>query len=161
KWLIGPEQAWGADFVPANASALRDFNGVHHDQMKKVVGQAHLPANSLVLVDDCPNWQCYGSLFWLNTPQLDGNVVYARLTGQKDDLAQVLAAFPDRFVYEADYDRKTIKPFAPEPGGEVDQAIRAKDVKLTPSLAPAEFAQAGGLERDVIRRADMTRIAEL
>jgi hypothetical protein len=108
-WLFGSQPGWSADFVPNTADALRPFNGMD-DRMEDAIEQAGILPNSLVLVDECSNWQCYGSVFWHNRPSLDGDVVYARLLPDEAQLAQLLAAFEDRYVYEADFNRGVIVP---------------------------------------------------
>jgi hypothetical protein len=127
RWLSGTGHRWSADFVPAQTSDLRRFNGIN-PAMLRVVRKAHLPANSLVLVDPCPSWQCYGSVFWLNEPGLDGHTVFAVfLPSELDTIAK---AFPDRLVYQANYDALTIEPFRRGSRGSEGPALRAGDITV-------------------------------
>ena len=64
---------------------------------------------ALVLVDRCPGWWCYGSVFWTNTPDLDGDIVWARRLNAETDLF-VLDAFEGRSLYIANYNAGTIEP---------------------------------------------------
>jgi Dolichyl-phosphate-mannose-protein mannosyltransferase len=113
RWVSGTGPQWGTDFVPGQASELRPFNGVD-PAMLDAVAKANLPANSLVLVKPCPNWQCYGSVFWLNEPSLDGPTVFAQFL--PSELESLVKAFPDRLVYTADYWTRSVQPFPPRPG---------------------------------------------
>jgi 4-amino-4-deoxy-L-arabinose transferase-like glycosyltransferase len=99
-WLLGRNDSWTDLFVPAKASDLKGFNFID-DRLTKLVDNAHLH-NALVLVaDDCEGWQCYGSVFWLNEPALNGDVVYAKDVADKR--ADLLKAYPNRLVYSARY----------------------------------------------------------
>jgi hypothetical protein len=100
--------------MPVNAQELRSFNAVD-DRFAKIVDRAHLH-NALVLMQGCPNWQCYGGVFWTQAPALDSNIIYAR--DLPDEQRIVLAAFPDRQVYIGDWNARTLFPFGagPSPG---------------------------------------------
>jgi hypothetical protein len=113
-WLLGQHTTWKANFVPEDAQALRGFLGVD-DRIERLVEQQHLH-NALVLVENCREFQCYGSVFARNSPKLDGDIVYA-----KDIAAQreaIVAAFPGREVYVAKYSRPSLQPYqaGPVPG---------------------------------------------
>lgn len=118
-WLRGDSADWRSDHVPRHAQDLRRFNGVD-DRLVREIRDAGLE-NALVLVDECPQWWCFGSVAWMNSPWLDGDVVIARyLDDHVDDL---LAAFPDRDVYRAAYtDPPVLESYDPQaaPGPEDD-----------------------------------------
>jgi hypothetical protein len=67
-------------------------------------------SNALVLVEACPGYTgfgCYGSVFWRNTPDLDGDIVYARdIVALR---AEIIAAFPGRDVYVAKYTQPSLQ----------------------------------------------------
>jgi len=84
----------GFNDADARLAGLAEKQGVHH---------------ALVFVRDCPHWQCYGTVFWRNTPGLDGDVVWARDLGVEPDRA-LLKEFPGRQAYLADYLRPAIVP---------------------------------------------------
>ncbi len=108
-WLLGQHPTWRADFVPEQASAMRGYLGVD-DRIPRLVEQQHLH-NALVLVEDCPEFQCYGSVFWRNSPALDGDIVYAKdIVLQRD---AITAAFPGRAVYVARYHTPSLEPIRP------------------------------------------------
>ncbi len=154
-WLRGDGGNWSADFVPHNARSLKAFNGID-ERLVRRVEDAHLQ-DALVLVQDCPNWQCYGNVFWLNSPWLDGPVVYARRqAGHEAETAKTLARFPERVVYEAIYASATLNPIAADGtairGG---AATRARDIVLA-LPAPAEVVSTtGAADRDRRRRLDV------
>jgi hypothetical protein len=99
-WLFGEEEGGESDFVPDRAAELKGFNGAD-DRLLKLVNDANLD-NALVFVEPCEQWQCYGTVFWLNSPDLDGDIVYAR--DLFEERATVIQLYPGRSVYEATYD---------------------------------------------------------
>lgn len=125
RWLRGPPAAWASDIAPGDAAQMRDFNGIN-TRLLDIVRSAHLD-NALVLVKDCPNWQCFGNVYWLNSPFLDGRIVFARDTGNGKELAALFNRFPDRKVYLADYQAPTLTPI-----------LGARELIRSRSLAMAE-----------------------
>jgi hypothetical protein len=111
RWLRGDGGLWRVDAMPTHAQELKSFNAVD-DRFAGVVDAAHLH-HALVLMRGCPNWQCYGGVFWTNSPTLDGNIVYSRdVEGEE---RTVLAAFPDRQVYIGDWNARTLFPYGAQP----------------------------------------------
>ena len=113
-WLLGKEEGWRVGSVPVRAASLQGLFGVD-DRLVKLIDDANLD-NALILVEDCPRgWQgqqCYTSVFWMNSPMLDGDVVIARdVEGRR---AELLRAFPDRAVYLATYRPPTLVALAQE-----------------------------------------------
>ena len=111
-WLLGERQDWDATFVPERAESLRGLFGVD-DRLVVLVDEAQLE-NALVLVENCglgTGWNCYGSVAWLNSPMLDGDVVFAR--DLKDRRDEILRAFPGRDVYIATFTTPSIVPYEP------------------------------------------------
>ena len=78
------------------------------DRLVELVEEADL-SNALVLVERCPNWWCYGSVFWMNSPTLDGDVVFARDLAERRE--ELFRAFPDREVYQGTYTNPSLRPF--------------------------------------------------
>lgn len=95
----GADTTWQGDFAPFKAEELRGFNGIN-DQLTRQIDDLHLH-NALVIVGECSGWQCYGNVDWLNSPWLDGDIIYARDVPARN--ADLLKAFPDRLVYYARY----------------------------------------------------------
>ncbi len=112
-WLLGRHEGWSATSVPENAAALRGYDRVD-DRMQVLLDQAVLD-NALVLVEPCLDWECYGSVFWMNTPSLDGNIVFARNLPEHNQA--LFQAFSDRGVYVADYAARTLVPFGESGAG--------------------------------------------
>jgi hypothetical protein len=127
-WMLGQRPSWNVAYVPARPAELRGFNRVD-DRLARFVSHAELQ-HALVLVNGCPHWECYGSVFWRNSPDLAGEVVYARRPSEGGELVKLLAAFPDRLVYVADYSAQSLTTYgtdAPpgtglEPGAEAPLA---------------------------------------
>ena len=168
-WLLGNEVSWQATFVPNQATSLQGFNGMD-DRLVELVNDAGLE-NALVLVDGtCPNWQCYGSVFWLNSPALDGDVVFAR--DLEEYRAELLQAFPDRAVYAATYNALSLVPFSPtpslsgtgeaeEPSAPIAREIALPTPTLTPTPPPPPTANPlDAVQRDEERRRDLATITE-
>jgi 4-amino-4-deoxy-L-arabinose transferase-like glycosyltransferase len=152
-WLLGHQRSWVDEFIPERASAIEGFNRVD-DRLVDLVEEADLE-NALVLVQaDCNGWQCYGSVFWLNSPYLDGDVVFARNIPERQ--GELFEAYPDRLVYVAEYSPvASLAPFGNTPPREGEPAPRASDIDVprptpTPTPDPGE-----AVERDEQRIADL------
>ncbi|MCI0778041.1 MAG: glycosyltransferase family 39 protein, partial [Chloroflexi bacterium] len=108
---FGQRQAWRGDgittFTPAEASQLEGFNFTDR-RLADLAADMELE-DALVFVEDCGQWFCYGSVFWNNSPGLEGDVVWAELKQTQGDLA-VLEHYPDRDVYIANYFGRSISP---------------------------------------------------
>jgi len=162
-WLLSRHVGWRADFVPETAVALQSFNGAD-DRLIKTIEDANLK-NALVLVDECPTWQCYGTVAWINSPTLDGDYVIAR--NMPVHLAELFRAYPDRVVYVATYATPALAPYGFSaqsaigvPLSRFPPAPRAKDLRLptpTPTVTPEGGANSPA--RDERRRQDLVIIA--
>jgi hypothetical protein len=158
-WLRGDAKPWRIDLMPARAKDLRSFNGAN-DRFAKTVDAAHLH-DALVLMQLCPNWQCYGSVFWMNSPTLDGNIVYARNVDSERQL--LFARYPDRQVYVGDWATYTLYPYGFTPPASatpssVPTAQRARDIAPPPTSTPAPTPTvdaAAAARRDASRRSDL------
>jgi 4-amino-4-deoxy-L-arabinose transferase-like glycosyltransferase len=106
-WMIGRRDAWsGIPSTPQKMSMLEGFNSADRRLLDRA-DEMDLE-NALVLVEDCTHWWCYGSVFWTNSPDLDGDIVWAERAGA--DLDQLLLeSFEGRDLYVADYDAGTIR----------------------------------------------------
>ena len=113
-------------------------------------------------------WQCYGSVFWLNDPGLDGNVVYAQ--DSPSLRADILAAFPDRDVYFARYRGEVLlEPYTLDRartghdpiGSSEDELVTAKDLlAVLPPVTPTPTFSAEEIPiRDEQRRRDLSAVS--
>jgi 4-amino-4-deoxy-L-arabinose transferase-like glycosyltransferase len=166
-WLLGRNIRYHvfASMIPESAQSLKGWNDID-DRLQKKIDDAHLH-HALVLMEPC-FWQCYGSVFWLNDPGLDGNVVYAQ--DSPSVRADVLAAFPDRDVYFARYRGEVVlEPFtldrgrtghdpAGDAGGELVTARELLAVLPPVTPAPAYPAEGYAL-RDEQRRRDLSVVS--
>jgi hypothetical protein len=101
--------------LPAKPAELRDMNAVRNSLAG--LAQAQHLDNALVLVAS-PTWQCFGSVFWLNTPDFDGRLLWAKDLGERNQ--ETIAAFPGRDVYRATC-APSLEPYLPPaPGGPAD-----------------------------------------
>jgi hypothetical protein len=152
-------EPWRVFGVPRSAAALASEDlypsggrnsgfGYLDGRAQGVVNDADLE-NALVLVQqDCPGtaWYCYGSVFWRNAPDLDGNVVYARYLVNR--LPELFAQYPDRSVYVLSYTYGDLVPYggqtrtnqnAPRQGVEPDDVPVAAEI-TPPVLTPTPTA---------------------
>jgi hypothetical protein len=149
-WMLGEHEAWPhIEYVPTKVSELKDFNSVNPGLLDEVERQELHDA--LVLVKPCAPWWCYGSVFWKNSPDLDSDIVYARDLGPEKNAA-LIADFPDRSVYLADYDQKSIEPYSVSAQAPSPTAAPPTPV---PTINPAEISQ-----RDSQRQQDVKRIGD-
>jgi len=113
-WVLGRHyDAPRIDYVPRAIEDLKGFNGAD-DRLSVKVKEMGLH-NALVLVKGCTNWQCYGPVFWRNDPDFNGDIVYAKdLSPERT--AEVIASYPGRQVYLAEYSPTTIVPYEPPLG---------------------------------------------
>jgi hypothetical protein len=117
-WMLGKRDAWpGITFVPQRISELDGFNYTDGRLLDRAE-ELNLK-NALVLVEFCRQWWCYGSVFWTNSPDLDGDIVWIERQRTADDL-RMLEYFEGRSLYLADYGASTIRPVTEE---EVASAI--------------------------------------
>jgi len=159
-WLLGNHTTWRDEFVPNRAAALERFNNMD-DRIVELVQEKDL-GPALVLVQDCYTWQCYGSVFWLNNPTLDADVVYARDIPERR--GELFAAYPNRYVYVVTYTPATLSPFG-QTGPVIvsngtPNAPRATDIDIptpTPTTAPVV---PNPEERDQQRVDDLATIAD-
>jgi Dolichyl-phosphate-mannose-protein mannosyltransferase len=106
-WVLGRRSLYPQmTFVPRDVGELRGFN--HTDARLLRLAEARGVHRSVVFVRECPDWWCYGSVFWTNSPALEGDIVWARDLGRKSDAKLLAASFPGRSAYVADYNLRTI-----------------------------------------------------
>jgi hypothetical protein len=108
-WLLNWRQTEDS-FVPQGAAAVDGVFGVDN-RLSKLADDADLD-HALVLVQ-CPGgtW-CYAPVMVRNSADFDGDVVWALyLEGRNHE---IIAAFPGRTVYVANFDQASIQPYEPE-----------------------------------------------
>ena len=153
-WLFGQSETWSgagvALFTPTNASQLEGFNFTDR-RLPDLADEMDLE-NALIFVDNCPHWWCYGSVFWLNSPTLDGDIVWAEFQGNADDL-EVLAIYDDRRLYVANYGFGTIR------SARKDEIVRDVEERIAAAAEPAPPTDSRTpAERDQIRREDLETV---
>ena len=153
---FGQREAWGGEgittFTPAKASQIEGFNFTD-SRLVDLADDMELE-DALVFVEDCGQWYCYGSVFWRNSPALDGNVVWAELKETQDDIA-VLGYFPNRDVYIANYFARSITP-----ASIADISSRLENVAAEERRDVINSLTTSPAERDLIRAGDLERVRE-
>lgn len=169
RWLFGDAQHWRVDQMPARARDMRKYNGAD-DRLITLVRDMKLH-NALVLTKPCSNWQCIGTVFWLNSTTFDGDIVYAKDLPAKN--AEVFEKYPDREVYSATYLPPSIVPFGatPEAGATASVAEvpppKAGDIPrptAVPTKAPEPTSTPdpqAAAKRDEQRRRDLLVVVDL
>ena len=110
-WMLGKHfETARNDYAPRTISELKGFNGAD-DRLLRKVDEMGLH-DALVLVRACSNWQCYGTVFWKNDTDFDGDIVFAR---DLPSIRGALVSYLDRKIYLADYGAGTIIPYDPFP----------------------------------------------
>jgi hypothetical protein len=114
-WLLGWAEPYDAPSVPYTASGIKGIFEVD-GRLNELADDTQL-TNALVLVKPCgffTSGHCYGSVFLRNSIEFDGEVVWARYVEGYND--EIIAAFPGRSVYVANWDGKAaIEPYQPPP----------------------------------------------
>jgi len=112
-WILGKHHETGrSDYAPRTISELKSFNGADNRLLQRA--QEMDLHNALVLVKTCFNWQCYGTVFWKNAWDFNGDIIYARDVPQMLT-PEALAPYSNRQVYLADYIAGIIVPYEPPP----------------------------------------------
>jgi len=156
-WLLGQRNAWGDEeigvhtFTPESAADLEGFNFTDDRLLEEAVKRdIH---NALIFVDYCPQWWCYGSVFWTNSPELDTDIVWAERQESEDDLV-LLEIYGDREIYEASFARRTISETTPEQVlARVEERQEEEPTAVPPSVTTTPE------ERDAQRKADLEEFA--
>ena len=153
-WLFGQRETWtGAGvslFTPSEAADLEGFNFTDRRLADKAEEQGI--DNALVFVENCPHWWCYGSVFWLNSPDLDGSIVWAEFQGNEDDL-EILDIYDDRKLYVANFGFDTIRRASKE---EIVRDVEERMAEAADPVPPSD--QRTPAERDQIRREDLEAV---
>ena len=160
-WLLGRHTTWFDEFTPKKAVALRNFNNTNNG-IAKLVTEAGLH-DALVMVQECQTWQCYGSVFWLNDPDLNGDIVYAKDMPQH--YGELFAAYPGRYVYIAQYSPSAaLRPFGTAGAVVITNgtpnAPLARDISVPTPIATAAPSVPNPEQRDQQRVDDLATIAD-
>ncbi len=160
RWLRTNDVPWKVDAMPSNANQLRRFNKVDETLLRGAQGADLHNALLLTTGETCYDWPCYASLFWLNAPRLDGDVVYARDLPSRN--LALFAAFPDRKVYVIEGPAGIVAAYgdstdAPHSREALAAAPYARDISEAEIVKPP--ASAGADKRDAQRVADLAEIA--
>ena len=112
-WMLGKHfDIERTDFMPRTISELKGFNGAD-GRLLQAADKMHIH-NALILVAPCGNWQCYGTVFWKNSPDFNGDIIWAKDVPEMR-YAATLDKYAGRKIYLADYGAGTIIPYEPPP----------------------------------------------
>jgi hypothetical protein len=111
-WMFQKTDLWPQiEFTPRKIKELEGFNSTDA-RLLDAASDMNLH-DALILVEPCPQWWCYGSVFWANNVTLDGDVVWAKRLGDENDV-KLLEHYKGRKLYVADYNTGTIRPTTEE-----------------------------------------------
>ncbi|MGA2286452.1 MAG: glycosyltransferase family 39 protein [Dehalococcoidia bacterium] len=112
-WMLGKHyDIMRNDFMPRTISELKGFNGAD-GRLLQAADDMNIH-NALILVAPCNNWQCYGTVFWKNSPDFNGDIIWAKDVPEMR-YAATLDKYAGRKIYLADYGADTIVPYEPPP----------------------------------------------
>ena len=114
-WIFGLNKNWTELDVPQVQNNLTEVGFIYafDDRLLKLEEQLK-PKNALILVKACGRYNgfgCYNTVFDRNSVNFDGNVVWAQYDEKTN--AAVVAAFPGRTVYVANFDESSIIKYQP------------------------------------------------
>jgi hypothetical protein len=162
-WMLERRDAFPPiEFVPAKISDLEGFNNVDPRLLDRA-DELDLE-NALILVEPCAPWWCYGSVFWTNNVDRDGNIVWAKRLGTADDLT-LIDFYEGRNLYLADYGAETIRPatrdeiagLVPTPSEPVAPTPTEGPAGPTPTPGPPDETAE---ERDAVRKEHLEQIRQ-
>ena len=102
-WLV---REYCQAYVPWIVREHQIYNEI--DARIPMMVKEHNVHNAIVFVKPEGQWQNYGSVFALNSPRFDSDVIYVKDLGRKKN-QKVLDAFPGRGCYFADYQKRKFR----------------------------------------------------
>jgi hypothetical protein len=108
-WILGKQKLSEnlIYFTPSTIQELKGFNFADARLIQEAKRQNLHQA--LIFIKECGSWWCYGSVSNENTTNFDGDIIWARDLGPKNQ--ELIDLYPERKVFIADYYQKTIEPF--------------------------------------------------
>lgn len=107
QWISRSGALYDFSFTPRNVFNLKGFNSVSGEMLDRIrKGGIH---NAIVFAEG-REWWCYGSLFSLNSPFLDSDVIVAHDLGPEVN-KKVVAAFPGRKLYRVNVRTKELREY--------------------------------------------------
>jgi RsiW-degrading membrane proteinase PrsW (M82 family) len=111
-WLLGwHEDEWTELDVPQVQASVRQIAFIYGFDNRLIELERELkPRDALILVKPCGNYNsfaCYNTVFDRNSVNFDGSVLWARYMPELNE--ELIAAYPGRTVYVADFDESTIR----------------------------------------------------
>jgi hypothetical protein len=109
EWLSRSGRLLGIIFMPNNVYQMKGFNHVSGEALSKIRDRGiH---NALVFFEDQDwLWWYYGSVFTMNSPFLDSDIIVARDLGPQEN-PKVIAAFPGRSLYRVNVKRGVVRDY--------------------------------------------------
>jgi len=100
----------------------------------------HKVHNAIVFVNPEGQWQNYGSVFALNSPRFDSDVIYVKALGREKN-QKVLDAFPGRSCYFTDYQKRELRAMSEE--GEKEEGEEEYPLDETTGVSDEEIGNEG------------------
>lgn len=105
-WIFNKTPLWHIINTPSTIWGLRGFNQVD-SRLLNIVKKAKIE-NALIFIKPCSHWWCDAPHIALNTPDFEGNIVWAKDRGEKN--IELIKTYPGRRYYKADYETVSIQP---------------------------------------------------
>jgi dolichyl-phosphate-mannose-protein mannosyltransferase len=115
-WLFGWNKDWLTAEVPevqSNVNDLHDIWGLNN-RLQELADEMGIKENALVLVRPCAYsfHSCYDTVFNENSVDFNGDIVWAHYVPELNE--SLIAAYPERKVYVANWDPVWIVPYEAE-----------------------------------------------
>lgn len=107
RWLGRGSPLYDFSFTPRNVYNLKGFNSVSGEMADRIKKSG---IHDALIFAEGPEWWCYGSLFSLNSPFLDTDVIVAHDLGPEIN-KKVIDAFPGRKPYRVNVRTKDLKGY--------------------------------------------------
>jgi hypothetical protein len=115
-WLFGWNKNWVSADVPEVQSDVNDLHDIWglNNRLLNLAAEMDIKENALVLVRPCAYsfHSCYDTVFNQNSVDFDGDVVWAHYVPELNE--RLIAAYPGRNVYVANWDPVFIVPYESE-----------------------------------------------
>lgn len=109
-WVFKAKPLWSLVNTPSSIQEFKNFNDVNTRLIDETVRRGIHGA--LIFVKPCSQWWCDAIPVSLNSPNFDGDIVWAKDLGPRD--GELLSQFQGRNYYHADYDTASVWPFSAE-----------------------------------------------
>ncbi|MEJ2744794.1 MAG: hypothetical protein P8123_03770, partial [bacterium] len=107
RWIDRSDNLYDFSFTPRNVFNMKGFNSVSGEMVDRIKKS---DIHDALIFAKGHEWWCYGSLFSLNSPFLDTDIVVAHDLGPEAN-QKVIEAFPGRKLYRVNVKTKELRGY--------------------------------------------------